>query len=407
MKKLTKNEQIKSFLYLHAKIGDKTEAENVIKTLEEFRNDWENLRNRWFERTFPLVYITYGQACMELNDYDKAISILNEGADKLEHSDFKYFFREKVCLYDLLSKCYTYNKDKDKAYEAALNSVYNELYAINNVHHDNFEYYSFSNFSDYSLADITNETISLCSVDLFNDPVDTAFFPWMHYKQEVAQSQSERDYLEIQEAAYKNVRARCLIRNIPLPYKEGIDYPIYLPFQKEYANTVMWAHYANYHKGFCVKYCIPSSFTMTQPEGEVILMLMPINYTERFPLMNNGVFNHNLTFRDVFFTKQKLWEYEHEHRLLYFNKKGSPPFPALKLPEGCIKAIYIGVKCTEENKNRIFEAIKDKPDIEVFQMQISSQDIYKLGAVKIENPVLQNTKCSLLKCFAKIIKKVF
>lgn len=98
MKKLTKNEQIKSFLYLHAKIGDKTEAENVIKTLEEFRNDWENLRNRWFERTFPLVYITYGQACMELNDYDKAISILNEGADKLEHSDFKYFFQREGLL---------------------------------------------------------------------------------------------------------------------------------------------------------------------------------------------------------------------------------------------------------------------------------------------------------------------
>ena len=329
---------------------------------------------------------------MELNDYDKAISILNEGADKLEHSDFKYFFGEKICLYDLLSKCYTYKKNKDKAYEAALNSVYNELYSINNVHHDNFEYYGFRDFSDYSLADITNETISLCSVDLFNDPVDTAFFSWMHYKQEVAQNQSERDYLEIQEAAYKNVRARCLIRNIPLPYKEGIDYPIYLPFQKEYANTVMWAHYANYHKGFCVKYCIPSSFTMTQPEGEVILMLMPINYTERFPLMNNGIFNHNLTFKDVFFTKQKLWEYEHEHRLLYFNKKGSPPFPALKLPEGCIKAIYIGVKCTEENKNKIFEAIKDKPDIEVFQMQISSQDIYKLNAVKIENSVPQDTK---------------
>lgn len=43
MKALTQNEQIKSFLYLHAKIRDKKEAEYVINTLEEFRNDWENL----------------------------------------------------------------------------------------------------------------------------------------------------------------------------------------------------------------------------------------------------------------------------------------------------------------------------------------------------------------------------
>ncbi|WP_315359671.1 DUF2971 domain-containing protein [Prevotella nigrescens] len=405
MKAFTKNELIKSFLYLHFEIKNKKEAQDVINTLEEFRNDWENLRNPWFERTFPLVYITYGHACMVLEDYEKAISILNEGAQKLEHSDFKYFFWEKVRLYDLLSKSYIHKGNKDKAYTASLNSVYNELYAINKTHHNDFEFYGFRDFNEYSLADIANETISLCSVDLFNDPVDTAFFPWMHFKQEMAENQNEKDYLKIQEAAYKNIRARCLVRNIPLPYKEGIDYPIYLPFQREYANTVMWAHYANYHKGFCVKYCIPSSFTMTKPEDGKILMLMPMSYTERFPLMDCGEINDSLTFKKAFFTKHKTWEYEHEHRLLYFDKQGSSDFPTPQLPKGCIKAIYIGVKCSEENKSKIFKAIKNKPDIEVFQMQISSQDIYKLKAVKIKKN--RSKKCRLLTYLAKIIKKLF
>ena len=62
MKAFTKNELIKSFLYLHFDIKNKKEAQDVINTLEEFRNDWENLRNPWFERTFPLVYIAYGHA---------------------------------------------------------------------------------------------------------------------------------------------------------------------------------------------------------------------------------------------------------------------------------------------------------------------------------------------------------
>ena len=291
MKEYSKNEQIKSYLYLHNDIKSEKEAIDIINTLEEFRADWEKLRSPWFERTFPIVFITYGHACIALNNYDKAIEILEEGAQKLEHDDFKYFFGEKVCLYELLSKSYICKGDKDKAYIAAINRVYNELYAINQIHHDNFEFYGFRDFNEYSLRDIANETISLCSVDLFNDPVDTAFFPWMHYKQETEQNQNEKDYLETQEKAYKNIRARCLVRNIPLPYKEGVDYPINLPFQKEYANTVMWAHYANYHKGFCVKYCIPSSFTMTQPEDGKILMLMPINYTERFPLRGLGGIN--------------------------------------------------------------------------------------------------------------------
>ena len=161
MKAFTKNELIKSFLYLHFEIKNKKEAQDVINTLEEFRNDWENLRNPWFERTFPLVYIAYGHACMVLEDYEKAISILNEGAQKLEHSDFKYFFWEKVRLYDLLSKSYIHKGNKDKAYTASLNSVYNELYAINNTHHNDFEFYGFRDFNEYSLADIANETISL------------------------------------------------------------------------------------------------------------------------------------------------------------------------------------------------------------------------------------------------------
>ncbi len=384
MKPYSTNEQIKSFLYLHNDIKNKGEANEIIETLESFRADWQNLRNPWFERTFPIVFITYGHACMVLNNYDKAIEILNEGAQELEHSDFKYFFGEKISLYDLLSRCYIHKSNKDKAYDALVNRVYNELYAINNRHFNNFEFYSFRDFSEYSLADIANETISLCSIELFNDPVDTAFFPWMHYKQAVSQNQDEKDYLEIQEKAYKNIRARCLVRNIPLPYKEGVDYPINLPFQKEYANTVMWAHYANYHKGFCVKYCIPSSFTMTQPEDGKILMLMPINYTERFPLMGLGGINDNLTFKDVFFTKQKLWEYEHEHRLLFFDKNGSPDFPTPKLPNGSIKAIYLGVKSSEKNRTKLLEIIKDKTDIEVYQMQISSEDIYKLKASKID-----------------------
>lgn len=384
MKEYSKNEQIKSYLYLHNDIKSEKEAIDIINTLEEFRADWEKLRSPWFERTFPIVFITYGHACIALNNYDKAIEILEEGAQKLEHDDFKYFFGEKVCLYELLSKSYICKGDKDKAYIAAINRVYNELYAINQIHHDNFEFYGFRDFNEYSLRDIANETISLCSVDLFNDPVDTAFFPWMHYKQETEQNQNEKDYLETQEKAYKNIRARCLVRNIPLPYKEGVDYPVNLPFQKEYANTVMWAHYANYHKGFCVKYCIPSSFTMTQPEDGKILMLMPINYTERFPLRGLGGINNNLTFKDVFFTKQKLWEYEHEHRLLFFDKNGSPDFPTPKLPDGSIKAIYLGVKSSKENRTKLLEIIKNKPDIEVYQMQISSEDIYKLKASKID-----------------------
>lgn len=377
---LSKNEQIKSFLYLHSNIDDEDEAKEIINTLEGLRSDWDNLRNPLFERVFPLVFTTYGYACIILHNYDKAIDILNEGAKELEHKDFQYFFGEKVILYELLSKAYIHKADIQGAYEAALNKVYYELYAINNTHSNNFEFYGFRDFSEHSLADLTNETISLCSPDLFNDPVDTAFLPWMHYQQQIANNE-EQKYLKVLQDAYMNIRARSFVRNIPLPYKEGFDYPNQLDFQREYANTVMWAHYANHHQGFCVKYTIPASFTISEPNKGRILMLLPINYTERFPL--TGQVEKKIKFKDVFLTKQKLWEYEHEHRLLYFDKNGSPKFPTPTLPKGSIKAVYLGVKCSCENKNKLLNAIKDNFDIEIYQMQISSEDIYKLKAVKI------------------------
>lgn len=384
MKPFTKNEQIQAFISLHQKIREADEAREVINTLEEFRSDWHNLRNAFFERVYPAVYWTYAEAYIYLRDYECAVGILEEGLKELEHQDFRYYFGEKSYLYELLSKCYVHLNERDKAYSAALKKVYNELYALNNTHSDQFEFYGFRDVSVHSLNDLKNETISLCSPSLFNDPVDTAYFAWMHYRKEEAKDTAELNYLEILEAAYNNVRARCLVRNIPLPYKEGVDYPVQLDFQREYANTVMWAHYANNHKGFCVKYVIPSSFTMTEPEDGRIIMLKPITYTERFPIMPFGTVSQDIQFKDAFLTKQRLWEYEHEHRLLYFDVNGSSEFPTPKLPVGSIKAVYIGVKCTLENRAKILEALKNKPDVEVYEMQINSQDIYKLKAQKID-----------------------
>lgn len=402
MKPFTKNEQIQAFISLHQRIREADEAREVINTLEEFRPDWHNLRNVLFERVYPAVFWTYAEAFIYLRDYRGAVGILEEGLKELEHQDFRYYFGEKSYMYELLSKCYVHLSDNDKAYSAALKKVYHELYALNNKHSDKFEFYGFRDVSVHSLNDLKNETISLCSPSLFNDPVDTAYFAWMHYRKEEAKNNAELNYLEVLEAAYNNVRARCLVRNIPLPYKEGVDYPVQLDFQREYANTVMWAHYANNHKGFCVKYVIPSSFTMTEPEDGRIVMLKPITYTDRFPIMPFGTVNKDIKFKDAFLTKQRLWEYEHEHRLLYFDVNGSPEFPTPQLPAGSIKAVYIGVKCPPENRAKILEALKDKTDVEVYEMQINSQDIYKLKAQKIER-FTEGKKDKKPKCLLKKI----
>lgn len=398
MKPFSQNETIKAFLYLHSTIKTTEEAQEVINALEEWRPNWQNLRNMYFERVFPQVFISYALACLSLKDYDGATKILEEGIMELSHRDFKYYFGEKATIYDLLVNCYVANGDINKAYEAALEKIFNLLYASNNLHFDNFEFYAFRSFSEFALKDLENETLSLCSPSLFNDPVDTPLFPWIHYQKEDARMRitnkealkNKLAYLDVMEKAYDNIRVRCLVRNIMVPHREGRDSGIPLDSDREYANTLMWAHYANNHTGFCVKYVLPSAFTTSSPNDDEWIMLRPLTYVDTFPLIDDfGNIRNDITFYEAMLTKQKKWEYEHEHRLLYFNRKGSPDYPTPKLPVGSIKAVYIGVRASEKDKQRLFDALKDRTEVEVYQMQISSKDMYRLVAQKIQPIIIK------------------
>lgn len=380
---LANADQIIKYLRLHRNIQTEKEAKEVILILERNRKKWSVLRHPQCQHDFFFLYFTYANACIRLKDYNGAIQILQEGIQILESEDFKYFLEEKQSFYDLLCKCYIQINKESQAYESLLKSVFYELYAINNRHYSNYEFYSFRSVSDYSLADIRNRTISLCNPTLFNDPVDTALFPWIHLRQEVCEDKNEKTYLRLLERVYENIRVRCLVRNVPLPYREGREIPMQKDSQREYANTIMWAHYANFHKGFCIRYVIPSTFTSTNPNDEYLLMLAPVKYVENFPLVDSSDSIRDISFEEAFFTKHKRWEYEHEHRLLYFHKKDSTDYPTPMLPKGAVQVVYIGARCKPDDKKRIVDALSDMPNVELYQMQFNLQDIYKLEAVKI------------------------
>lgn len=385
MIQFTDNESIKAYLYLHSPIKSEDEAKTVINTLESLRPQWTNLMNPFYEDVYSQIFITYGEACMKLKDYAGAIKILEEGRKALEGPDLKYKFLPKYVIHDLLVRCYAALDKHQEAYASALEMVFNQLYPFNNQHFDNYEFYGFRAVSEYSLNDLKNGTLSMCSPDQFNDPVDTPLFGWMYYRNEYLRpkSQEEARYLDIIEQAYANIRVRCLVRNIAVPYKEGRDLPIPMDFQREYANTLMWSHYADFHKGFCVKYVLPSSFTSSDPDEDHVLMLRPISYVDSFSILDDFGTPRDITYIEALLTKQKQWEYEHEHRLIYFNRKGSPDFPTPRLPEGSVKAVYLGVRMPDESRRQILDILKDKPEIEIYQMSISSEDLYRLTARRI------------------------
>lgn len=127
-------------------------------------------------------------------------------------------------------------------------------------------------------------------------------------------------------------------------------------------NLPMWAHYANNHHGYCVKYKVGNKRTFRN----VIYGEQRVSVTNTFAhFINNGIrgIKHNdidffkqaekdsSVLQDKFFYKHISWSYENEYRALYpFDGKTkglNVPIDELGL---IVEEIYSGINCSSENK---------------------------------------------------------
>lgn len=88
-------------------------------------------------------------------------------------------------------------------------------------------------------------------------------------------------------------------------------------------NLLMWAHYANNHKGYVVEFDIPVE-SYDKPESEVAFfeLLIPneVHYCNNKPIVNFNDSNDQ-KLEKQFLVKAKDWEYEKEERVVDFIRK--------------------------------------------------------------------------------------
>lgn len=147
---------------------------------------------------------------------------------------------------------------------------------------------------------------------------------------------------------------------------------------EDYKNRLMWSHYADSHKGFCVEY----DFSLSDLASIVPL---PVCYSDDRVMMPwDAVFRKNdeniqkasEQMMLALLTKDTIWEYENEWRILIPQSAGRN----LKMPP--ITCIYIGAMCEETNKRKLIE-IAAELDIPVKQMVID-RGKYLLHVADIE-----------------------
>ena len=109
-------------------------------------------------------------------------------------------------------------------------------------------------------------------------------------------------------------------------------------------NLLMWAHYADSHRGVCLKFDILEDL-------ETFLVPIPVEYSSEY--VDYDAMNSN--FADLIRRKSKEWEYEQEYRIIKTNFHGLK-----KVNRAAIKEIIFGCRISEKDKESIIrEASKN------------------------------------------------
>ncbi|AQH05248.1 hypothetical protein A9R05_40130 (plasmid) [Burkholderia sp. KK1] len=138
-------------------------------------------------------------------------------------------------------------------------------------------------------------------------------------------------------------------------------------FSERGDSTLMWAHYANYHSGFCIEYDIGSF----QFKSAIALSMYPVIYRDEPFDATDYLLRHptrnRLHLNMAALIKSTDWSYEREWRLIFSNGILARPGP-VKMPKP--KAVYLGSHIGKDHETEVVHICKGKK-IPVYKMQHS------------------------------------
>lgn len=374
---------------------------NAQKAIDEFDDKWEAIISYRIDET-PTIQSKYGLALVifSVAIYESSttreqeiiqLATLISRYDKNEN--VKYKFVVKTSLFFNLGSCWhklgvLYDS---KAVEAFKRYIY---YSITQSSHTSYRptAYAFRKCTTFLYQSLINEQLNISSPTTFNDPFDCPIH--------VLLNKGEDLYFLIRQAYQESLKIACFSSNVKLPYyheDKGVcsHEKKHKKDKKEYLNSLMWAHYADSHKGICIKYrfCHPIS-QLGNANPNVVAYFKDVKYSNGNMLKYSN--KNSITMEDAFFLKGKQWEYENELRFLFYDLNGTGEYGTIDIP-GCIEAIYFGLKCSMQDKQTIQNILQSKifiqkdldgtrgPDspISFYQMELDYKHFGQLKAVKL------------------------
>ena len=191
---------------------------------------------------------------------------------------------------------------------------------------------------------------------------------------------------EIERVATNEMRINN-IRN-PKIIEERVDYQRkcisknygIFSMTSENDNILMWTHYANSHKGICIRLNVDQflNFIKNDCVKEKLLIIWDkVEYQNEYPLLNPFILNDDEVVLKSLLIKSWYWKYESEYRFILFEN----PNRAIKIPIGIIDQIIMGCNISESDKGELVEIAKSR-NIELLKADLKRNsfglDINKL-----------------------------
>ena len=224
---------------------------------------------------------------------------------------------------------------------------------------------SFRSINEHTLSDLINNEITVCSPRVMNDPYDTLLIKW---GDNIRLTKSEKKHVRPLCDSFESYRIRSFCH---LSDKLG---------RETISNVLMWAHYANEHKGVCIKYKFSPNFVETV-ERRTTRFREIIYHDRDIPFDLNS---SSIDTDQALCTKLKDWEYENEVRLITYIPDVAGYYYSIPLDDNSfIDSIYFGYRCADDTIRTVRNALRAYPDIHFFKMNSDYRDIYKLRATQL------------------------
>lgn len=115
-------------------------------------------------------------------------------------------------------------------------------------------------------------------------------------------------------------------------------------FTPVWNHALMWSHYAERHKGYCIEYSVREMDLVQKNQG--LVASFPVQYSSSLPKLciTEALFSPHQTLGRMLATKSAEWAYEREWRLVHLEKKGM----SIDMPVGIeISALIAGQKAAQ------------------------------------------------------------